>query len=116
MQKAGVPAGDDLLNDLPALLRRLCGDERADGEAAQRITDRERALGGILAAREGQRIRPALALRVDVDPRDLIGEGIDEPGDLLRIAPEDADLLPVVRCGDELQEVAFIAIRAHGND
>jgi hypothetical protein len=42
---------------------------------------RQRALGAVLAAIERVGVRPALALGVDVDAADLVGEGVDEAAD-----------------------------------
>ena len=56
-----------------------------------------RASRRILATGKRKRIRPPLALAVQVHPADLIGQAVDQPGQLFGIAAKDAELLTVVR-------------------
>src|SRR5262245_49973260 len=77
-EKVGMPSRYNLLDDVTAFRIRFGRDERADGEAAQSIADGKGRFCGIFSTRERQRIRPALALSIQVDPADLVCQGINE--------------------------------------
>src|SRR6202047_2338390 len=94
----------NLLDDVAAFRIRLGRDQRADGEATQGIADGKRRFCGIFPTRERQRIRPALALSIQVDPADLVCQGINEFDELVRITAEQADLLAVIGLSYIVQE------------
>ena len=71
--------------------RRLLGrHHRSDRERAQRVSHRQRALGGVLAAGEREHVRAALALAIDVDAADLVHQRIHQGADPVRVGAEDA--------------------------
>ena len=76
---------DDLVEQPLAVVRLLGRDHRADREGAQRVGDRQRALGRSLRPGEGEHVGTALALAVDVDPADLVDQRIDQRADLVRV-------------------------------
>ncbi len=53
------------------------------------------SFSGILSTGKGKRVRPALALAVDVDSADLIDQRIYQSCNLVRITSENTDLLTV---------------------
>ncbi|MNV89894.1 hypothetical protein D3C71_1842280 [compost metagenome] len=57
---------------------------------------RQGAFGAVLAAVERISVGAALALRVDVDAPDLVGEDVDQAADGRRVIAEQAQLLAVV--------------------
>src|SRR6185312_3093194 len=76
----------------------------------------QRTFGRILATSEWEDIGTALALAIDVDPADLIDQGIDEFSDRLRAFAEDRYLLSVLR-GDDVFQRLFDGIERHdGHD
>ncbi|MCC2690881.1 MAG: hypothetical protein K0S21_3684, partial [Rhizobiaceae bacterium] len=91
-------------------------DHGADREGAERVGHRQRALGTVLAPGEGEDVRTALALAVDVHPADLIDQWVDQRPDLVRVGAEDADLLAVLGGDDVFQRRLDILERHDRHD
>ncbi|MDT4855362.1 hypothetical protein FQZ97_897140 [compost metagenome] len=76
---------------------------------------RQRAFRRVLAAVEREVVRPALALGIDIDTADLVGESIDQPADLRGIVAEQAQLLAEVRVQHIVDHLLHLAVRHDRN-
>src|SRR5208337_5372268 len=74
------------------------------------------AFCGIFPTSEGQRIRAALALSIQVDPADLVCQGINELDELVRVTAEQTDLLAVVGSSHIIQEFLLVLISTNRHD
>ena len=90
--------------------------QRADREAAQSVADRKGRFGGTFPTRERQRIRSALALGIQVDPANLVGQKINELDEFVRIAAEQADLLAVIGLSDVVLEFLLVLVDTNRHD
>ncbi|MCY1397891.1 hypothetical protein D9M71_129110 [compost metagenome] len=77
---------------------------------------RQGALGRILAPVERVSVGPALALGIDIDAADLVGEGVDQTPYLGRVGAEDTQLLTEVRLQDVIDDRSQVAVRHHRDD
>ncbi|MNL33821.1 hypothetical protein D3C87_1557520 [compost metagenome] len=77
--------------------------------------DRQGAFGGVLASVERVGVRAALALGVEVDAPDLVGEGVDQAADGYRVGAEDAQLLAEVRFQDVIDHRVQMTVRHDGH-
>ena len=72
---AGLAVGEGLQE---LLVLALGGHKRLDRHDTQRLHDGQGAEGGGLAAGEGEVVWRALALGVDVDARNVVGEKVEQ--------------------------------------
>nr|GFD55086.1 hypothetical protein [Tanacetum cinerariifolium] len=87
---------NDIADQRFVALLELGGHQGPDREHTQCVVDRQSAFCRVLATVEREAVRAALALGVDIDPTDLIGERIHQTTDLLGIVAEDTQLLAEV--------------------
>lgn len=92
VQEVREAVAHNALHQLLARLTARRGHHRANREAAQRIMDGQRALSAVLASGEGQGVRAALALCVEVDAAHLVAQLVDQPRNHRRVRPEQRQL------------------------
>ncbi|MNE63707.1 hypothetical protein D3C80_1590750 [compost metagenome] len=78
--------------------------------------DRQGAFGRVLATIEGIGVRAALALGIEVDAPDLIGEGVHQPANRHRVGAEDAQLLAKVRLQHVVDHGIQMTVGHDGDD
>ena len=106
VQETGMPAADDLLNQLAALGCGLGGDQRPDGETSERVADgqawpRRNPLRPVKGSESGPRWHWQLRLMRQT----WLASGSIKPRHAFVVAAEDADLLAEVRPDHEIQEL-----------